>query len=207
MLPHAQVSLGSKQASLDEKDAARATLEAVVRDHPKSAAAAAAQTQLGDMLWAEGKVDEARKVFSDLPRNYPGSPFVAQVDQRLKIMDAGLPSKEVDAPPAPPKPVETPDPAAAPLPGIPRPPSAAPSINVPPPLLAPPAIPSAPPASDVPTPPPAPSPKAEEKAPAPEAPAPAPKPDDAKTPDAPAPAPAPSAPEVPPAPEAPAPKP
>src|SRR4051812_31935852 len=41
LLPDAQVALGSKQALLGDKDAARKTLEAVVKDHGKSEAAAA----------------------------------------------------------------------------------------------------------------------------------------------------------------------
>lgn len=186
LLPHALLSLGSKQAALGEKEAARASLETVVRDHAKSEAAAAAQTQLGDMLWAEGKIEEARKIFTELPRNNPGSPFIGQVEQRLKMMDAGLPTKEVDPPPAP-----KPAPPAAPA-------SPVPTINVPsltaPPAAPMPAPPVTPPAATTPPVPapaptaPAPAPKAEAKAPAtpaaPAAPAPppAPAPEPAKKP-------------------------
>jgi predicted negative regulator of RcsB-dependent stress response len=162
LLPNARVSLGSKQASLGDNDAARKTLEAVVHDYPKTESAAAAQTELGDLLWAEGKVDEAKKVYTDLPRNYPGSPFVIAVDQRIKMIDAGLPSKEVDAPPPPPKPAEAPNAPLAPIPGIGAPLSKTPTINVPPSL-------TAPLGASVP-PPPAPAapaaPKPEEKSPA-----------------------------------------
>lgn len=171
LLPHAQVALGSKQAALGEKDAARKTLEAVVRDHPKSEAAAAAQTQLGDMLWAEGKTEDAKKLFSELPRNHPGSPFIAEVDQRTKIMNAGLPSKEVDPPPAPPKPAGDATSLLPPIPGLPRPSSRPPTIDVPSLIPTPPGT---PPPAPVPTPgpnpapaaPPAPAPKTEEKPPA-----------------------------------------
>lgn len=127
LLPHALLGLGSKQADLGDKDNARKTLEGVVRDHAKSEAAAAAQTQLGDMLWAEGKIEEAKKLFTELPRNHPGSPFIEQVEERTKMMSAGLPTKEVDPPPAPPKPAETPAAPGAPLSPVP----ATPMLNVP----------------------------------------------------------------------------
>jgi predicted negative regulator of RcsB-dependent stress response len=162
LLPNAKVSLGSKQASLGDNDVARKTLEAVVHDYPKTESAAAAQAELGDLLWAEGKVDEAKKVYTELPRNYPGSPFVAAVDQRIKMIDAGLPSKEVDAPPPPPKPAEGPNAALPPIPGLPTPLSKTPTINVPPSLTAPlGALPPTPPAPGAPA-----APKPEEKTPA-----------------------------------------
>lgn len=176
LLPTAKVALGSKQASLGDNDAARKTLESVVHDHPKTESAAIAQAELGDLLWADGKVDEARKVYMDLPRNYPGSPVVAAVDQRIKMIDAGLPSKEVDAPPPPPKPAEAPKTALPPIPGL----STTPTINVP--SLLPPGAPAPPPSAPA-------APKPEEKAPA-TPPAPAPP---AATPPAPAPTPAPPA--------------
>lgn len=224
LLSHAQVSLGSKQASLGEKDAARKTLEAVVSNHPKSEAAAAAQAMLGDMLWADGKADEAKKLFIDLPRNYPGSPFIAEGEQRIKMMDAGLPTKEVDPPPAPIKPVDAKS-LVPKIPGLPTPSSKPATIEVPQSLIpgapgsattpapapspAPAPVPTTPPPSattpaapaPVPAPAPAPAPKAEEKAPAP-APPPAPAP--SATPAAPAP-PVPPAPEPKPAENAPAP--
>lgn len=177
LLPHALLGLGSKQAALGNNDDARKTLEAVSRDYAKSEVAAAAQAQLGDILWAEGKLDEAKKIFTELPRNNPGSPFIGQAEQRLKVMDAGLPTKEVDPPPAP-KPVEAPKPPVPGLGVIPQiTPSTgdAPTLNVPsltappgPAMLAPvlapapapaaPAAPAAPKAEDKPaTPAPAPA--------------------------------------------------
>jgi len=168
LLPYAEVALGSKLAALGEKDEARKTLDAVVRDHPKSEMAAAADTQLGDMLWAEGKVDEAKKLFADFPRNYPGSPFISEVEQRTKMMAAGLPSKEVDPPPPPPKSAETPKPALTPVPAIPKPSSTTPTIEAPS-LTAPPTTAPSAPSPLIPA--PAPPPKAEEKAPAPAPPA------------------------------------
>lgn len=192
LLPHALLGLGSKQAALGNNDDARKTLEAVSRDYAKSEVAAAAQAQLGDILWAEGKIDEAKKIFTELPRNNPGSPFIGQAEQRLKVMDAGLPTKEVDPPPAP-KPVEAPKP---PVPGLgvlpqltPTPAAGgAPTINVPS-LTTPPG-------------PQMPAPASTPNAAAPSAPAPAPAapaaPAAPKAEDKPAtPAPAPAAPEAP----------
>ncbi|MFZ4763785.1 MAG: tetratricopeptide repeat protein, partial [Roseimicrobium sp.] len=136
LLAHARLALGSKQADMDLKDAARQTLEGVVRDYPKNEAAAAAQTLLGDLLWADGKLDEAKKLFSELPRNFPGSPLIDQVEERTKMIAAALPIKEVDPPPAPPKPAEAPKAPALLTP-------TAPNITVPT-LSAPPVPPTAP---------------------------------------------------------------
>jgi predicted negative regulator of RcsB-dependent stress response len=188
LLPYVKVSLGSKQASLGEKDAARSTLQGVVKDYPKTEPAAAAETQLGDILWSEGKIDEAKKVYSELPRNYPGSTFIDEVNQRIKAMDAGLPTKEVDAPPPPPKPAAAPSSALPSIPGIPKPSATPPTITVPS-LIPTPSGPATPPAA-APTPAPAPAPAT--------APAPAPAPKADATPPAPAPAPpAPAAPAAP----------
>lgn len=139
LLANALLGLGSKQAALGDKDSARKTLEGIIRDQPKSEVAAAAATQLGDMLWAEGKIEDAKKLFLELPRNNPGSPFIEQVEERTKMMNAALPTKEVDPPPAP-KAAEAPKPVPA-LPGAPVPVPSIPGINAP--TLTPAAVPPA----------------------------------------------------------------
>ncbi|HSI62133.1 MAG TPA: tetratricopeptide repeat protein, partial [Candidatus Saccharimonadia bacterium] len=117
LAPQATLALGSKQVAMGEKDSGRKTLEEVVQKFPKTDVAAAAQLQIGDLLWADGKIDEARKIFLELPRNYPGSPILPSVEERSKMIDSGLPTVEVDPPPAPPAP-PVPAPGAA-VPSIP----------------------------------------------------------------------------------------
>ncbi|MEI6536643.1 MAG: tetratricopeptide repeat protein, partial [Verrucomicrobiaceae bacterium] len=105
--PQMLLGLASKQAALGENDAVRQTCETLLKSYPQSEMAPAAQIQLGDLLWQEGKIDDAKKLYESLPRTYPGkmTTFSDSVDQRIQLMAAGLPMKEVDGPPAPPKPV------------------------------------------------------------------------------------------------------
>lgn len=104
---HAQtlLALASKQAALGENDAARQTCDTLLKTHPQSEVAAAAQIQLGDLLWKEGKIDDAKKLFESLPQKYPNNMtvFYDSVTQRLELMAAGLPMTEVDGPPPAPK--------------------------------------------------------------------------------------------------------
>ncbi|MEY4483483.1 MAG: hypothetical protein RL693_935 [Verrucomicrobiota bacterium] len=110
--PHAMLALASKQAALGETANANKTLDDLLAAFPKSEIAAGAQALKGDLLWADGKVEEAKKIFEGLPRNYPGSAFLGETEERLKMMNSGLPTVEVDAPPAPPAPVTPPAPPA-----------------------------------------------------------------------------------------------
>lgn len=117
--PPAMLALASKYAALGDKVNARKTLDDLLSAHPKSEVAAGAQALTGDLLWAEGKVDEARKIFEGLPRNYPGSAFLGETEERLKMMNSGLPMVELDPPPAPPAPaVPAVIPTAPLLPGL-----------------------------------------------------------------------------------------
>lgn len=99
--PQSLLALASKQASLGENDAARQTCDTLLKTYPQSEMAPAAQIQLGDLLWQEGKIDEAKKLFESLPQKYPNNMtvFYNTVMQRLDLMVAGLPMKEVDGPP------------------------------------------------------------------------------------------------------------
>jgi TolA-binding protein len=204
MRPAALFGLATKLANMGEKAGAREELNGILNKYPNSEFAPAAQIQLGDMLWEEGKTDEAKKLFESLGRLYPGkmTALMDLVERRIRLMDSGLPTKEVEPPPAP-KPPAAPKlpmvPGAAPLPK----PMAPPQITAP--TLTPPSATS--PATNLPVPPlpgakpalpqssatiPVPAPTPAHAAPAP-VPVPAPKapaaPPSAATPPAPAPAP------------------
>lgn len=102
---HTLLALASKQAALGENDAARQTCDTLLKNYPQSDVAAAAQIQLGDLLWKEGKIDDAKKLFESLPQKYPNNMTVYydSVTQRMELMAAGLPMQEVDGPPPAPK--------------------------------------------------------------------------------------------------------
>ena len=190
------LGLATKQAAVGDKSAARATLDELLKKYPKSELAPAADIQIADLFWAEGKTDEAKKQLDSLLQKYPGNmtAFNQAVDERVQLLNAGLPMKEVDGPPKP-KPVPTPGPAPA---GIT--PMKAPEIKMPAPgaLPAPaPAAPAKPAATPTPA-PPAPSPATatppvKEPAAA-DKPAPAPAPATPAASSSPAPAPAPGTP-------------
>ncbi|CAN5895620.1 hypothetical protein BH11VER1_BH11VER1_02100 [soil metagenome] len=113
--PQVMLALASKYAALGDATNANKTLDELLSAFPKSEIAAGAQALKGDLLWADGKVEEARKIFEGLPRNYPGSPFLGETEERLKMMNSGLPMVELDPPPAPPAPVVPPVPSLTPL--------------------------------------------------------------------------------------------
>ncbi len=158
----ATIALGTKQAAMGDKDAARATFENFLKSSPQDELAPAADIQLGDLLWQEGKDEEARKHFESLLQKYPGkmSMFTQALDERQQLMGSGLPQTEVAGPPPAPKPAppafELPQITAPPLlpPGATAPP--VPSAEAtPPPTQAPEPTPPAP----TPTPTPTPAPK------------------------------------------------
>lgn len=187
---NALLGLGTKLEAMGDRKEAQAIFERIVREFSASEAAPLAHIRLGDLLWAEGKADEAKKIYEDLPVKFPdmGS-FQSISEDRLKWIAASLPTKEVDPPPAPkvePKPGDVPT-----IPGMPK-------INLTPSAggigatIAPPAMLTPTPAATTPAAVPTPAPAPAVPAPVPAAPAPAPQP--APTPAAPAPTPAPAAP-------------
>lgn len=119
LLPQALVGLGTKLESLDKKAEAKAAFGRVVSEFGKSEVAALAELRLGDIAWAEGKEDEAKKIYEGLPAKFASinadNPFLAEGESRLQWIAAKLPTKEVDGPPKPK--VETPAPA---FPGAPQ---------------------------------------------------------------------------------------
>ena len=104
---HAQglISLGSRleaQGGAAQLAEAKKAYETVVADPGKSGLGGFAQLRLADMLWNEGKQDEAKKAYEALPPKLTGSPFFDMNEERLKWLAAGLPTKEVDPPKPPP---------------------------------------------------------------------------------------------------------
>ena len=100
------MALGSKLEATGEKAEAKAVYERVSNEFGKSEFAPLAQIRIGDLLWAEGKDEEAKKFFETLPSQFPGELTVNMSQNRLDLIAAGLPTKEVDGPPPPPKPPE-----------------------------------------------------------------------------------------------------
>ncbi|MDB6119653.1 MAG: Tetratricopeptide repeat-containing protein, partial [Verrucomicrobiaceae bacterium] len=104
------LSLASRLESMGGKDVAEAKtiFEKLAKDEGKSDIGSLAQLRLGDLLWNEGKVDEAKKVYEGLPQRMTGSPFFEHNSERLKWLAAGLPAKEVEGPKPPPDSIKAP---------------------------------------------------------------------------------------------------
>lgn len=179
---HTLLGLGTKLDAMAERKEAQAIFERIVNEFASHEAAPLAQVRLGDLLWADGKQEEAKKAYEDLAVKFPDMAEFQSVSQdRLGWIAASLPTKEVDPPPAP---KVEPKPAAVPaIPGMPK-------INLKPAesgigaTIAPPAMLTPPPAATLPAAVPTPAP----------VPAPAAAPQPAPTPAAPAPTPAPAVP-------------
>jgi tetratricopeptide (TPR) repeat protein len=179
---HTLLGLGTKLDAMGDRKEAQAIFERIVNEFASHEAAPLAQVRLGDLLWADGKQDEAKKAYEDLAVKFPDMAEFQSVSQdRLGWIAASLPTKEVDPPPAPKVELKPGDVPA--IPGMPK-------INLTPgaggigATIAPPAMLTPTPAAATPAavPTPAPSPAA-----------PVPAPQSAPTPAAPAPTPAPAA--------------
>lgn len=113
----ALLGLGSKLDAMGETKEAKAVFERITNEFASSEVAPLAQVRLGDLLWAQGKADEAKKTYEELAVKFPDMPEFQTISQnRLDWIAASLPTKEVDAPPAP---KVEPKPAAA-VPGLPN---------------------------------------------------------------------------------------
>ena len=113
----ALLGLGSKLDAMGETKEAQAIFERITNEFATSEAAPLAQVRLGDLLWAQGKADAAKKAYEELAVKFPDMPGFQSISQnRLGWIAASLPTKEVDAPPAP---KVEPKPAAA-VPGMPN---------------------------------------------------------------------------------------
>ena len=109
------LTLATRLEAMGEKSEAKSAYERVISELAGSELAQLSQLRLGDMLWADGKEEEAKKAYEEASTKYPGvTAFEGESKTRLEWIAANLPTKEVDAPPAP-----KPDPKAAPaLPNI-----------------------------------------------------------------------------------------
>ena len=109
------LTLATRLEAMGEKSEAKAAYERVISELAGSELAQLSQLRLGDMLWADGKEEEAKKAYEEAGTKYPGvTAFEGESKTRLEWIAANLPTKEVDAPPAP-----KPDPKASPaLPNI-----------------------------------------------------------------------------------------
>jgi TolA-binding protein len=181
---HTLLGLGTKLDAMGDRKEAQATFERIVNEFASSEAAPLAQVRLGDLLWADGKQDEAKKAYEELAVKFPDLAEFQTISQnRLGWIAAALPTKEVDPPPAPKV-----EPKAGDVPAIPG----MPKLNLTPggggigATIAPPATLTPTPAVTTPAAVPTP-------APSPAVPAPAPAPQPAPTPAAPAPTPTPAA--------------
>lgn len=108
------LSLATRLEAMGANEAKEADglFDQIVRDHKTSEVAGLAQLRIADRLWAQGKKDEAKKLYEELPRLFPGQ-FFDENQKRLDWLAAALPTKEVDAPKVP-EALKVPTPGAAP---------------------------------------------------------------------------------------------
>lgn len=110
------LSLATRLETMGAKEAKEADglFSEIVRDHKSSEIAGLAQLRIADRLWAEGKKDEAKKLYDEQPRLFPGQ-FFDENQKRLDWIAAALPTTEVEAPKVP-EALKAPAPGAAPAP-------------------------------------------------------------------------------------------
>jgi predicted negative regulator of RcsB-dependent stress response len=120
LMPQALLGLATKLESLGQRGDAKPIFEKILSQYGSSDLAALAELRLGDIAWAEGKEDEAKKIYEGLPAKHAGgvdNPFLPLAESRLEWIAAKLPTQEVDGPPKPK--VETPAASAPAVPGMP----------------------------------------------------------------------------------------
>ncbi len=105
LLAQALLALGTKQEALGQKGEAKQSFERITGEFAQTELAPLAELRLGDLAWAEGKEDDAKKIYEGLPTRFTGmdaaNPFLSQSESRLEWISAKLPTKEVDGPPKP----------------------------------------------------------------------------------------------------------
>ncbi len=107
------LSLASRLESMGGKNEiaeAKTLFDKLANEQGKNDIGTLAQMRLGDLLWNDGKTDEAKKVYEGLPQKMTGSPFFEHNTERLKWLAAGLPTKEVEGPKPPPDSIKAPVP-------------------------------------------------------------------------------------------------
>ena len=103
------LAIASKKELLGEKTEAKVGYEQVLASFPNTELAQLAQIRLGDLLWAEGKEAEAKKAYEEATKSFPGlTAFEKESSERLTWLASSLPTKEVEAPPAPKPPAPPP---------------------------------------------------------------------------------------------------
>ena len=103
------LAIASKKELLGETSEAKAGYEQLLTDFPNTELAQLAQIRLGDLLWADGKKEEAKKAYEEATANFPGlTAFEQESNERLTWLASSLPTKEVEAPPAPKPPAPPP---------------------------------------------------------------------------------------------------
>jgi len=78
---------GYKYVLSHQPDKAVETFKSFLKDFPKSSSKDAAMYWLGKSLVQVKAVGEAKKVFSDLAKQFPESPFVPHVERELEALD------------------------------------------------------------------------------------------------------------------------
>lgn len=111
----ALLSLATRLESLggNEVKEAQSIYEKIVNEYKTSEVAGLAQLRIADILWSQGKEDEAKKIYDEQPRKFIGQ-YGDMVDDRVKWITSALPVKEVDAPKPPPDSIKAPTPPSAP---------------------------------------------------------------------------------------------
>ncbi len=106
LLMQTKLALATRLEVMGEKDEARKLYEEITASATASEVTPLAEIRLADLLWSEGKLEEAKTLYAGLPSKYPGTnqPFFDQSQERLKWAGADLPTTEVDPPAPPPAP-------------------------------------------------------------------------------------------------------
>ncbi len=78
---HTLLGLGTKLDAMGDRKEARAIFERIVNEFSSNEAAPLAQVRLGDLLWADGKQDEAKKAYEDLAVKFPDMAEFQSVSQ------------------------------------------------------------------------------------------------------------------------------
>lgn len=127
-------ALATTAEKLDDLAAAKEGYQQVMAAGEPAITGAAAAMRLGDLLQKEGNLEKAREIYEQLPRDYPGSPFVFETEQRIKRVDQNLILRDHPAPapePATPTPAPAPTPKPSPAPPEPTPTPATPEAATP----------------------------------------------------------------------------
>ena len=120
----ASIGLASRLEAMGGKSEvaeAKGIYEKVAKENPKADVGALAQMRLADMLWNDGKKDEAKAIYESLPSTLIGSPFFDHNKSRLDWYAANLPEKEVNGPKPIPELIKAPTPGAPVFPHQSRP--------------------------------------------------------------------------------------